>query len=213
MLISFLLLLISLAYSRTYVIMTWNQTVHILLYFFTQSYVWVSLRLLHASVAYSWYNLYFSYFHSSIQTAACKLGFSPLDFFQGINLSFYCWSYRCMSFSIFDIRNMLIDRHTSTVFEMSTMERLESLLLWLPIFPLVYMCFISQSSDGWKCVWIYPICPSTLYPLIVLKAPGAICAQSITSSTSVSKASWHYSFCLTNIIHDVHISSNSGKFI
>lgn len=63
-------------------------------------------------------------------------------------------------------------RGVQTVFEMSTVQQLEGLLLWLPIFPLVYVCSISQRDDGWKCVCSYQICPSTLHPLIVLKAPG-----------------------------------------
>lgn len=132
------------------------------------------------SIVYSWWNLYFSYFHSTM--IACKLEFSPFAFSKG---------YIYPSAGPVDVCHLafLVQatcwlRGTQTVFEMSTAERLESLLPRVSVRPLVYMYSISQRDDGWKCVWIYLTCPSTLYPLIVLKAPGAICSKRVSSSTS-----------------------------
>lgn len=101
---------------------------------------------------------------------ARKLEFS-FKFFKRIHLSFYCWPYRCMPFNIVDRSNMLIERCANSIWdEYSTaIGRFASMIT---NFSSVYVCSISQRDDGWKCVCSYQICPSTLHPLIVLKAPG-----------------------------------------
>ena len=121
----------------------------------------------HISGVCSWWNLYFSYFHSAIQMVACKLEFSLLDFSKGCiypstpgpvdvcHLAFLLQAPRWL-------------RGIQTLFEMSAAERLESLLLQVPICPLVYACSISQRDDGWKCIWIYLICP------VFYKAPAIL---------------------------------------
>lgn len=132
---------------------------------------------------------------------ACKLEFSPLAFSKGfvypstVGLTEVCY----LAFLIPAARWL---RGTQTVLRMSTAVQSESLLVWWPSFPLVYMCSISQRHNGWKCVQIYLICPSTLYLLIVL-APGAIYTQIlISSASSVSRAS--YFFILFNKYHYWH---------
>lgn len=90
---------------------------------------------------------------------------------------------------------------------------MKSLLLWLPIFPVVYMCSISQRNDGWKCVWIYLICPRTLITFDCLKSSWCNLPSESHLFHFCFQGSCYSSFCLTNIITDTHISHSSSNFI